>query len=731
MLLFFYLFSLITASVLSLVVIYFSWKRRPNIGATPLALIMVCVFIWMFSQLIQDFSSNYDTKYFWYSFRFIGITTVPICWVVLSLQYSRLSIYINKNTILLSLIIPFLTVVFVFFNPNQLFLNSLTFKFTDFIYTVNEDRGLWYYVHMIYSFSLVILGILILFQNVFKQHKIYRKQAVLVLVGASLPFISNVLFVTGVIKLNYFDLTPITMLAAGLMFFYSLFKYKLFDLKPIAKDVIFEGIHDLIMVIDDQKRLVDANKAAIDILDSTLKSKIGVNINQVLSSWPIILENINNPDFSNGKINLILNGSARIYDMRISYLYDKKLNNAGGIVIFRDITILENAFSDLERSREAALQANNAKSEFLATMSHEIRTPISSIIGASELMDLDASVETQKEYINIIKNSADSLLALINNILDFSKIEAGKTELEFVNFNLRELLETIINTFTFKLKEKEISLKLNFNENVPDLIYCDQTKLKQILLNLLSNAIKFTHEGNIEVNVSFIEVSKVSSTLNIQVNDTGIGIPEDKLDRLFKTFTQVDTSTTRKYGGTGLGLSIVQKLVDLLNGRIEVESTENKGSCFSLSLPLCIPIQKTELNYKQKKVLPLTSRKLKILLAEDNDINAELITRMIKKNGWSVICATNGLEVLELYEKHTFDLVFMDIQMPHMDGYETTMRIREYEKKTNKRTPIIALTANALNEDREKCTAVGMDEFITKPIRSSTLYAAIEKLINS
>ncbi len=393
---------------------------------------------------------------------------------------------------------------------------------------------------------------------------------------------------------------------------------------------------------------------------------------------------------------------------------------------------------DLKRSREEAMMARKAaeealryKSEFLANMSHEIRTPINGIIGMSEFLDNTRLDTKQAEYVRIVRSSANSLLNLINDILDFSKLEAGKIELENLDFDLYEHVDDTVKSMTFKAEEKGLELKKEIAPDVPQAFKGDPTRLRQVLLNLISNALKFTEVGSVTVRVSLEDESESDHTVKFEVIDTGIGISEEGMQRLFKSFSQVDASTTRNYGGTGLGLVISKSLSELMGGKIGVESDEGKGSTFWFTVRMVkSAMEKVEkLRKADEGPTAHDMPKLKILLAEDNLVNQKVASIHLEKIGHKVDVAVNGLAAFEAYTKGDYNLIFMDIQMPEADGIESTGLIRRWEKKQADKPhiPIVAMTANAMKGDKERCMEAGMDDYISKPFTAKALKEILSK----
>lgn len=382
--------------------------------------------------------------------------------------------------------------------------------------------------------------------------------------------------------------------------------------------------------------------------------------------------------------------------------------------------------TEASRARDEALAASRAKSEFLATMSHEIRTPMNAIVGFTQLLLKSDLSEKQRQQITNIEVSGRNLLQIINDILDFSKIEAGKLELDFVEFDLFELCEQLETLYSPQTKAKHLDFRVILDHKLPARVRGDSLRINQVLTNLISNALKFTGDGSITLMARLLATEGGHCEVEFSCQDSGVGILPEYQEKLFSAFTQADGSTTREFGGTGLGLSICKKLIEIMGGEIWVTSKFGHGSTFGFRLPLeIIDSARVAVKPTSSASEQVTFDGLRVLLVEDNEINQELALEMLAATGVTVEVAFNGLEALEKVKINRYDLVFMDMQMPLMDGMQATRLIRTELARED--LFIVAMTANASNEDRENCFAVGMNDFMPKPISLDAVMAMLAK----
>jgi PAS domain S-box-containing protein len=390
-----------------------------------------------------------------------------------------------------------------------------------------------------------------------------------------------------------------------------------------------------------------------------------------------------------------------------------------------DITDRKQMEEELRRARVAAEAAGKAKSAFLANMSHEIRTPLNGILGLATLLDGIETAQDNHRLLRLIRTSGETLAKILDDVLDLSKIESGKLELEQEPFSLREALEWTLALFRTEAEKKHLELKLRIEDGTLDALIGDATRIRQVLANLVSNAIKFTEEGSIEIGVRQVaeEPHPGHCRIAVRVRDTGIGIPPEKVDRLFQAFSQVDVSTTRRFGGTGLGLVICRRLVEMMGGNIEVTSAPAKGSVFEFQFVAGIQVS-NDCSTSENRVTQLLHSR--VLVVEDNPINQIVVKGMLEKLGCQAEVLSDGGDAVRELGKAHYDMVLMDIQMPGIDGLEATRRIRSLSTFSS-RIPIVALTASAMTEDRQACLAAGANDFLSKPLSLEALRTAVSR----
>jgi PAS domain S-box-containing protein len=497
---------------------------------------------------------------------------------------------------------------------------------------------------------------------------------------------------------------------------------------------LIESNIDAIMTTDPSGIITDVNKQMEALTGCTRDELIGAPFKSYFTD----------PERAEAAIKLVLrekkvtdyeltaralDGKETVVSYNATTFYDRGRTLQGVFAAARDVTERKRVEAELQLAKSAAESASRTKSDFLASMTHQIRTPMNTIMGIADLLAKTPLSPEQNRYVQIFRRAGDNLLNLINDILDLSKVEASQLELERTGFSLNDLLEKVTEMVAVRAQEKGLALVCEIAPNVPTDLIGDPTRLRQVLLNLLGNAIKFTESGEVALRVTPDGDSSVPGVLRFTISDTGIGIAGEKLDTVFERFTQADSSTTRRFGGSGLGLTISKRLVELMGGRIWVESAVDKGSVFSFTAPLDLWAEATRraadaVGTGLEPPLPA----LRILLAEDSPDNRLITVAYLEDTPYRVEIAETGAIACEMFAAGHYDLVLMDRQMPVMDGLTATRTIRAWEQANDRPpTPIIALTASALKGDREKCMAAGCTAFLTKPIKQEVLLRAIKE----
>ena len=419
---------------------------------------------------------------------------------------------------------------------------------------------------------------------------------------------------------------------------------------------------------------------------------------------------------------LTLDGASVPVLLSIAPVRDESERVMGLVATMRDITVRKRTEGELRKAKDAAEAATRAKSDFLATMSHEIRTPMNGVIGMTEILRDSRLSADQRDYVDTIKLSGQTLLDIINDILDFSKIEAGRIEIEDEAFDVRSLIQEVVDLSQGNADRKGLELRAWVDPGVPRRAFADPLRLRQILVNLVSNAVKFTGSGYVELRVRAEPRGREGWWLDFAVEDTGIGIPQDRMDRLFESFSQIDSSVTRRFGGTGLGLAISKRLAERMGGGISARSTEGTGSTFHVRIRAgsarAVEPEPVDLG----TVVFTDKRRRRVLLAEDNPVNQKVAMLFLERLGYDCEVVEDGEQALEAIARGAFDIVLMDIQMPVMDGLEATRRLRSW----NRDIYVIAMTANALRGDREACLEAGMDDYLSKPVTPERLSEALQ-----
>lgn len=704
--------------------------RKTGYAGRVFGMAMVSLSIWAFGYSLELTSTTLDQMLIWINVEYIGIGLIPAFWFTFCLAYSGRDDLLTKPNLIAIFTIPVLTIFMVWTNQwHNLHYTTMAVSDAGPFPMLSFERGIWYFVHMFYFYILLLIGGYLLLQNYRNAAPFFKRQTLIVLFGALAPWVVNLLYHIGFRPYEYIDLTPFVFTITGLIIGVGLLQYKLFQVVPIARDKVIEGLQDGVMVLDSQDRIIYQNPM-MDHYTSRLKDEvIGRPFQLVFSAYPDFVQTVSKRQNDHTFVEIRDNHKNSIYfDVKINTIATGDPNLGGLLIVFRDYTEQKLSEKELINARLKAEESDRLKTAFLANMSHEIRNPMNGIIGfAGILKDPDLSESEREHYLQIIESNAEQLLLIINDIIDISKIESGQEHIKPSDISVKKLVEDVGNAFSHPVKDKKLNFlvenQISKNE---DQIITDPVKLRQVLVNLIGNAIKFTNQGRIT-----LRVIKSNDELHFSVIDTGIGIKSADVDLIFDRFRQSDQDITTLSRGTGLGLAISRGYANLFGGTLTATSKIGSGSTFLLKIPHISAgnsvSKKQRLNMDNIKTeIPDWTGKT-ILLAEDEPVNIMYMKIALKKTNANVIIANTGREAVSKFNEAagSVDVILMDIKMPYMDGFEATDQIRTSGAKT----PIIALSGHAMLE-KERIERAGFNQLIAKPIRKDDLLNALRKWLD-
>jgi signal transduction histidine kinase/CheY-like chemotaxis protein len=725
------------AAAVALVAAVHTWLRRADtLGGGYLSGLMLAVTWWSLCDGLGVVFVDLRLRILLAQLSHVAIQLIPFLLLAFMATYTRQDRWLTSRSVTLLLAFPLLTLILVFTNDwhRLIWADVHLLQLPIGLTTVFEHAG-WFWLVVIYAYAVLAAAAALLLRAVYLRPVLYRRQAYIILPALVLPWLGNILYMFRLMPLPGLDWTSISFAVSGLLMTWAVFQLGLLELVPVARNVLFANMQDGLLVLDPQWRIVDMNPAVAQMLDS--KPAIWDKFDQLQGLDAGTVAALR----TGGAAQLVLpcGGEGRYVHLSSTILTDKKQRLNGYMIVLHDITALkryELQLSDSEqrarKAKEIAESATQAKTEFLANMSHEIRTPMNAIIGMTSLL-LDTDLTGQQlEYVETVRNSSDSLLMIINDILDFSKIEAGKLELELQPFDLLPCLESALDLVAVQAAQKGLELIYEIGDGVPLGVRGDMTRLRQVIVNLLSNAIKFTAAGEVALAVAASDSplpavpGEASGAcivqLQIAVRDTGIGIPPERMSRLFRSFSQVDASTTRRYGGTGLGLAISRHLVEQMGGSIQVESSgvRGQGSVFRVHLPIQVVIDEGS-SAATGDVSALQGKA--VLVVDDNATNRKILLHQLGAWGMKVeevTCAAEALALLLAGRK--YDLVVLDGAMPDMDGFALGRAIREHYSP--RQLAMVLLTS--LDQHKESIAALDA-AYLRKPIKPAQLQEILRR----
>jgi len=711
-------------------------KRRsdiPAVNTLVLALFLGCA--WSVFAAIDLITQSLDAKVLLYKIGFFVFPFVPVVWLetVHRFVYGRPLLY-GGRLVAVS-IIPMVTIVLAWStDSHELFRYNFRLDETGPFATLRYERGPWDFVNMAYAAGLALYAYLMLWKWLPGTFSSAAKARLVLLGVGGIPLAINLLFFFDVLPLPGFNFTPVLFAISGSLLTWALVHFRVIDLGHTSRGSLVERLKDLLVVLDRENRIVDINAPACRMLGAKRDSVTGWNALEVLSVWPDVVEAMRADQEEAVEVSLPGgNGDHDFYELSILPIENSGPGQSRArLLILRDISSHKKIEDDLRRAKVAAEDADRAKSRFLAMMSHEIRTPMNAVVGFADILKSSVLNEEQNEYVDLIRESGESLLVIIDDLLDYSRIETGQIVLEHKPFALHEKVTAICRVMLPRAKAKGLDLFWEIDPEVPSNMVGDGGRTGQILLNLISNAVKFSEKGEIHVCVRVIRerdlgVPRDSRLVEFRVEDTGIGVPDEMRDSIFLPFSRADAALNTEQSGTGLGLAISRKLCELMGGGMTLEPRDEGGSIFSFTAILAMPDAKE----RHAGTPPQeAAQPLRVLVVEDNAVNRRLLATLLRRFGHSVEVAEGGYRALDMIIDERFDAILMDLQMPDMDGFNTARAIRDEERlrRAKRETYLIAVTAHALPSVRERCKEAGMNDFITKPINPGELQAALERI---
>ncbi len=591
-------------SIISIAIAGYAWKKRVTPGALPLSLLACAVFVWLVSYAMGLSSRTLPVALQWVRLQFAGIVVTPVAWLWFAAEYTGSWVWLDRRRVWLLGIVPLITMTVILTNEyHRQFWQSIVL-ITDGPFTIfNTKRGIWFWVHTAYSYLCLLAGTFLIVDFIRRTPGLFRGQIGALLVAVAAPWIGNIIFLAGLSPGRALDLTPFALTVSLAAIAWSVFGFRMLELRPIARDMVLQSMSDGMIVVDEEGQIVEVNQAALRVIGLPAEQVLGRHAREALARWSDVVARYRDVTDIAEEIELEVNGVQRWFEVRISPIYDARRVYRGRLFVWRDVTEARLMREELRRNnqqllaaqqalidaRDAAEAGSRAKSTFLAHMSHEIRTPLTAIIGYCQL--LEAGLERQtlaqtRQDIEAIHMAAGHLFDLVSNVLEMAQIETGRSELHEVAFNVAEVVQDVITTVQPTIKRHRNRLQVEHAEEVEQ-IWGDPAKVRQILLNLVSNAAKFTVDGVVSVRVTRAD-DESHPRVQFQVSDTGPGMTSEQVSRLFVPFAIAAENVGREQRGAGLGLAISEYYCRLMGGELTIESMPGQGTTATFWLPALV-----------------------------------------------------------------------------------------------------------------------------------------------
>jgi PAS domain S-box-containing protein len=731
------LYSLLITSSATVCVLLAAWgyRQRAIRGALVFSSMMLGVAAWSLGCALELINTSLPAKVFWAKLEYVGIVSVPVIWLVFALAYIGHDRWLTRRRLALLFAPALATLALVWTNEaHHLIWRTVELVPRGDLVGWQASYGAGFWVFTLYSYTLLLVGTALLVRFALLSSDLYRSQSWGIVVATVVPWLGNLIYNSGLNPLPGIELAPLTFALTGVVFALVVFRWQLLDIMPVAHDCVFESIGDAVLVLDPGRRVVAANGEARRVAGLAGAALVGRALEQALERQPALRGLIEQalergPAAALQEIGLEVEGHPTTYHLQIAPLQRWSGALGGSLVVLHDITPTKQAEQELRRARDAAEAASLAKSTFLATMSHELRTPLTSVMGFSQLLSRDPEVSAeQRECLEIINRSGEHLLTLINDVLDMAKIEAGQMQVLEMPVDLRALLEDLRDLFALRSGRKGLALEVGLAGDLPQRIWADERRLRQVLINLLGNAVKFTERGVVRlwVQAEPAQPGQAGPRCRFLVEDTGVGIAGQQLEQIFEPFCQVaDGQTIRE--GTGLGLTISRGFARMMGGDLSVESRQGQGSCFTLELPLRAVVESRAPGAKAEELvvgLETGSPPCRMLVVDDNPDIRRLLVRLLAPLGFELREAADGAEALALAQSWPPHLVWMDLHMPLLNGAETARRMKA---ELSPAPVVIALTASIVADEHSAAQAAGCDDLLCKPVRPRQLLETAQR----